>query len=211
MTSTNVTQYRIEKDGKKVGNHYQHAYCKTKWHELLKFEPLEEHTITPYGEDEEECYWEREPQNLRDFLIGCNALPITKNNIKVGDRIKDTSTMSTGNATISEITERGFKFKLDTQFNAHPRLGITWAEGEAFIDDEYLQKSCHWKLIPKEKPYIEKIRTVKDLVYNPKYGDDRICECDHPYYRHFDTFGDMESTRCQYCGCGEFKEKINNK
>ena len=59
-----------------------------------------------------------------------------------------------------------------------------------------------------EKPYIETIRVVTDYNYNPNYGDDRVCECGHAYYRHFDTYYHMSNVGCKYCGCGEFKEKI---
>jgi len=46
--------------------------CKSRYYELLKYEPLKEHTITPYGyeKNEEEDYWEDEPINLYDFLKG---------------------------------------------------------------------------------------------------------------------------------------------
>jgi hypothetical protein len=69
MTSANVTEYTIrDKDGNKVGKHYQNCLCKTKWHELLKFTPLEDHTITAWGYDEDEELWEDEPVNLLTFL-----------------------------------------------------------------------------------------------------------------------------------------------
>lgn len=59
----------------------------------------------------------------------------------------------------------------------------------------------------EEQPYLEKTRTVTDYFYNPNYGDNRICECGDPYYRHFDTYDDMYPCGCKYCGCMEFKEK----
>ncbi len=69
MTSANVTEYTIrDLDGKKVGTHSQHAYCKTKWEKLLVFTPPENFTITPWGYDEEEEEWEGEEKNLKDFL-----------------------------------------------------------------------------------------------------------------------------------------------
>jgi Zn-finger nucleic acid-binding protein len=44
--------------------------------------------------------------------------------------------------------------------------------------------------------------------YDPEYGDDRICMCGHPYYRHFDTYSTpMEPVGCKYCDCRRFKEK----
>ncbi len=87
MTSANVTNYSIrDLSGKEVGKHSQHAYCKTKWGELLKFTPLNQHTITPWGYDEEEEYWERDTTNLQDFinkLKANNATFRTWNDIKV--------------------------------------------------------------------------------------------------------------------------------
>lgn len=43
--------------------------------------------------------------------------------------------------------------------------------------------------------------------YDPKFGDQRICECGHPYHRHFDSYEDMIPVGCKYCVCGVFKEK----
>jgi len=50
--------------------------------------------------------------------------------------------------------------------------------------------------------------------YDPHFGDARICECGHPYYRHFDTYEDMAPVGCKYCHhdqCEEFKEKEDTK
>lgn len=59
----------------------------------------------------------------------------------------------------------------------------------------------------EELPYIEE--TVVTIVkkYNKNYGDDRVCECGHPYYRHFDTYEHMRAVGCKYCSCYIFKEK----
>lgn len=45
--------------------------------------------------------------------------------------------------------------------------------------------------------------------YNPEYGDNRICVCGHPYYRHFDSYDNMEPVGCKYCGCYQFEEKTS--
>jgi hypothetical protein len=55
-----------------------------------------------------------------------------------------------------------------------------------------------------DKPYL-KIMKV-ECVYNPSYGDDRICKCSHAYYRHFDTYEEMSNVGCKYCGCHNFEE-----
>jgi hypothetical protein len=36
--------------------------------------------------------------------------------------------------------------------------------------------------------------------YDPKFGDNRLCLCGHPYYRHFDTYEEMAPVGCKYCG-----------
>ena len=63
-----IIEYRIEKNGEEVGHHRQHLMCTSRIEELLKFQPLNEHTITPYGYDEEEESWEGETKNLEDYL-----------------------------------------------------------------------------------------------------------------------------------------------
>lgn len=69
-TSANVIEYRIMTlDDKNVGLHRQHLLCKEHWEDLLKFQPLENHTIQAYGYDEEDEYWESEDiHNLKEFL-----------------------------------------------------------------------------------------------------------------------------------------------
>lgn len=57
-----------------------------------------------------------------------------------------------------------------------------------------------------ESPYIIKKRVVVDMLYDPKYGDDRVCICGHSYYRHFDSYEDMLAVGCKYCECYEFVE-----
>lgn len=67
-TSANVIEYRIEKGGQQVGSHRINIMCETYYEKLLIFHPLSEHTITPWGYDEEEEYWEDEPIELEEFL-----------------------------------------------------------------------------------------------------------------------------------------------
>lgn len=50
-----------------------------------------------------------------------------------------------------------------------------------------------------------------EISYDPSFGDDKKCECGHPYYRHFDTYEDMAPVGCKYCQidqCSGFKEKV---
>ncbi len=64
--------------------------------------------------------------------------------------------------------------------------------------------------VTEEQPYLKgDTEIVFNLKYNPKYGDDRVCKCGHPYYRHFDTYDEMYPVGCKYCGCAEFIENKN--
>jgi len=63
----------------------------------------------------------------------------------------------------------------------------------------------------KEKPYIIKRRTVTDKFYNPKFGDDKLCKCGHVYYRHFDSYENMEACGCKYCQCYTFELRLTKK
>lgn len=60
--------------------------------------------------------------------------------------------------------------------------------------------------------------------YDENFGDDRPCECGHPYYRHFDPYDGMSPVGCKYCShyiegdpdrhrfeeyCPKFKEMVS--
>ncbi len=74
--------------------------------------------------------------------------------------------------------------------------------------DFYLSLRYTIGMSEKQKPYIEKTVVVEEKYteYNPKYGDDRVCKCGHPYYRHFDTYDHMFPCGCKYCTCFRFVE-----
>jgi uncharacterized protein YbcC (UPF0753/DUF2309 family) len=58
--------------------------------------------------------------------------------------------------------------------------------------------------IKDTKPYIYEYKVDLTRKYNKEFGDNKECECGHPYYRHFDTYEDMEACGCKYCGCYDF-------
>jgi hypothetical protein len=58
----------------------------------------------------------------------------------------------------------------------------------------------------EQKPYLFKTIKVKKRYYNPDYGDDRLCQCDHPYHRHFDSYENMIPVGCKYCDCFVFMQ-----
>lgn len=60
---------------------------------------------------------------------------------------------------------------------------------------------------PMTQAYLREFTIKEKLKYNPLFGDDKICKCGHPYYRHFDTYEDMCVVGCKYCSCFEFRLK----
>jgi hypothetical protein len=45
-------------------------------------------------------------------------------------------------------------------------------------------------------------------VYDPNFGDEKLCVCTHSYYRHFDTYTGMFPIGCKYCPCQTFELKV---
>lgn len=64
-----------------------------------------------------------------------------------------------------------------------------------------------------EQPYkySVSVEVNENHEYNPNYGDNRECKCGHPYYRHFDTYEEMQACGCKYCDCFDFEEVGNVK
>lgn len=58
----------------------------------------------------------------------------------------------------------------------------------------------------EEKAYTYTQEVVTHKHYNPAFGNDKLCKCGHPYYRHFDTYENMYPIGCKYCQCGHFEE-----
>lgn len=54
-------------------------------------------------------------------------------------------------------------------------------------------------------PYLVHIDVLP--MYNPVYGDSRICICGHEYARHFDTYENQAPVGCEYCTCSLFMEQ----
>jgi hypothetical protein len=74
---------------------------------------------------------------------------------------------------------------------------------ETYLEMVKLIKTYEDNGFDYNKPYLETITITK--AYNPNYGDDIECECGHPYYRHFDTYENMDPCGCKYCPCFHFK------
>lgn len=73
------------------------------------------------------------------------------------------------------------------------------------------QSNCEDIKTSIEPAYISETEVITRTIYkyNPKYGDDRICKCGHSYYRHFDSYENMEPVGCKYCECMGFEEATN--
>lgn len=106
----------------------------------------------------------------------------------------------------------GIKFHVfarDTEENEE--LGVFTDFGEAKeAGDNYLRSKCVFLL---EYDSNTRMLTPKGNdpgeVYDKDFGDNRDCECGHPYYRHFDTYENMSPVGCKYCGwrCEGFRLK----
>lgn len=71
----------------------------------------------------------------------------------------------------------------------------------------YNQESSLKLVSNSTEPYLEEVVIEDTRKYNPNYGDDRVCKCGHPYYRHFDSYEDNYPCGCKYCDCYTFEEK----
>ncbi len=60
---------------------------------------------------------------------------------------------------------------------------------------------------PKYDGYFEAARAALSSTPTPhdkSRDQEALCQCGHPYYRHFDTYEDMRPVGCKYCDCGTF-------
>lgn len=75
---------------------------------------------------------------------------------------------------------------------------------DAFEDPVLDVLDCFTDWCPNPELNLDKYH--KNL-YDPNFGDHKTCECGHEYYRHYDTYEDMEHVGCKYCPCFYFKGK----
>lgn len=86
MTSANVINYTIFKDGIEVGTHRQNIMCKRCNDSLLKFTTPSDFTILSHGLDEDDMEWFGDEVNLKDWLYE-NPPEITFIEFEEGDKI----------------------------------------------------------------------------------------------------------------------------
>lgn len=46
-----------------------------------------------------------------------------------------------------------------------------------------------------------------EIMWDKDRDQEEMCDCGHPYYRHFDSYEDMAPIGCKYCPCFTFKKK----
>lgn len=82
-TSANRINYEILKAGELVGSHSQHIMTGTCHDGLEKFIPYKDHTILPWGYDEEGEEWTGEEMNLLEWMKK-NPAQVTHRDFEVG-------------------------------------------------------------------------------------------------------------------------------
>ena len=75
-------------------------------------------------------------------------------------------------------------------FLSHARDGV-------WIHSSKSYGTCSVRRAPVTPPATE----GAPKAYDKAFGDDRVCKCGHPYYRHFDTYEGMRPVGCKYCDC----------
>ncbi len=82
---------------------------------------------------------------------------------------------------------------------------ITQAEYDA-IREELKVSQPPERLVAIIEQLLERVPIYGHAAYDKDFGDDRVCQCGHPYYRHFDTYEDMAPVGCKYCDCNHYVE-----
>ena len=53
------------------------------------------------------------------------------------------------------------------------------------------------KLQNDTDPYLIEYQLIKHKKFNYKYDQNKTCECEHAYYRHFDSYEDYDAVGCK--------------
>ena len=94
------------------------------------------------------------------------------------------------------------------QIMAQMQILIDGIEDQLYlIRESFASTQEAMALVAEAKALLLSAEDSEIPAYDPKFGDGRMCECGHTYYRHFDTHEDMEPVGCKYCSCGAFKEQ----
>lgn len=84
-------------------------------------------------------------------------------------------------------------------------LAKQWLIEHEHYEDEPTFEVDHKSLCELLETVADYNGSISDLPeYDPKFGDDKTCHCGHPYYRHFDTYSNMDAIGCKYCYCDTY-------
>ena len=90
-------------------------------------------------------------------------------------------------------------YDIDDYYDMNKMRYITRQEETAYRklceDENPSVKECQKAI----KHLLNQVDVMGDAPYDPYFGDNRLCTCGHPYYRHFDTYEDMAPVGCKYC------------
>jgi hypothetical protein len=70
------------------------------------------------------------------------------------------------------------------------------------IRDEFVRLIEQEEVVShSDMSYVPASSTEDEIAeqYDENFGDNKLCECGHPYYRHFDTYDNMSAVGCKYC------------
>ncbi len=136
MTSANVIEYKIYKDDKVVGSHRINVMCEAYYEKLLIYQPLSEHTITPWGYDEEEEYWEDDTVDLEVYLK--KLIPTNKIIREFFNGNKDI--LNIINNTLEEIKTN---YPIGTEFKCVLKGDDCISNGTPYVDNNgYVRVGC---------------------------------------------------------------------
>lgn len=87
-------------------------------------------------------------------------------------------------------------------YYSKPRWNITRLEWEPVNGCASMATSACQEIKPGECRKFE--WDYMGPPYDPSYGDEKLCQCGHPYERHFDGYEGNAHVGCKYCECRIF-------
>jgi hypothetical protein len=66
------------------------------------------------------------------------------------------------------------------------------------IRDEFVRLIEQEEIVNHSPPALSEEDRIAEQ-YDENFGDNKLCLCGHPYYRHFDTYDHMSAIGCKYC------------
>jgi len=76
---------------------------------------------------------------------------------------------------------------------------IRHRNGTYSVEKYYIELEVIVKQVPQVYVGWMPVEVDAPLGYDPTFGDNKMCLCGHPYYRHFDSYDDHAPIGCKYC------------